>query len=222
MSSLKNSVIVHKNTRPHVKTVTKPVSKKKTRRGKRPNMKAKLENIKILGNNISSLNGKKNSFYLVIDELKPSCVMLQETKLYRKGQVKIDNYDIFETIRSYNEGGGLLTAIHKKFNPVHIPISSSSKLSENILVIEADFCGRRVRYINVYGLQENSAISDKAEFLAILDEIIQCTLDQGHYCCIQMDGNAKFGNEVIKGDPYDMSNNGKLLFDLIKELKEVL
>ena len=56
---------------------------------------------------------------------KPSVVMLQETKLYRKGTYKMENFCIFEKIRDINEGGGLMTIIHENSEPVLIPTKDS-------------------------------------------------------------------------------------------------
>ena len=44
--------------------------------------------------------------------------MLQETKFYRGGKVKHQDFIIFEKHRNNGGGGGLLTAIHVNLNPV--------------------------------------------------------------------------------------------------------
>ena len=110
----------------------------------------------------------------------------------------------------------------QKLNPVEIPIVSSSKLTENILVVESDIGKERIRFKNVYGLQETVSIWGKVDFLSIFDEVIQSAMDEGVYVCIQLDGNAKFGDIIIEGDPHEMTNNGKLLFDLIMRKNLVL
>ena len=75
----------------------------------------------IIGNNSAGLKGKLDSFKNLVKMLKPSVVMLQETKLYRKGTVLLDNFCIFEKVRETNEGGGLMTIIHESLEPVFIP-----------------------------------------------------------------------------------------------------
>ena len=87
--------------------------------------------------------------------------MLQETKIYRKGQIKVKNYNIFEKVRGQAQGGGLLTMIHENFEPIHIPRIQTSKMHENILVVEAKLGKFCVRYINAYGVQENASSSEK-------------------------------------------------------------
>ena len=132
----------------HKYATTKTVSTKKVRRGnglKSKGKKGNTQNTLIIGNNIAAFSGKKESVDLVIDDMKPSAVMLQETKLYHKGQVKVEGYDSFESLRNPNEGGGLLTLVHQKLNPVLIPIESDSKVADNVLVTEADLGLGRIR-----------------------------------------------------------------------------
>ena len=148
--------------------------------------------------------------------------MFQETKLYKKGQITLKNYCSFESIREQGQGGGLLTMIHENCYPVLIPIQNSSKMSENILVVEANIGKSRVRYINAYGVQESGSMCEKMEFLSILDQEIENSINNTCMICIQMDGNAKFGNEIIQGDPSTISNNGQLLLDLIERKSLVI
>ena len=141
--------------------------------------------------------------------------MLQETKLYRQGQIKVDNYNIFENLRGQSEGGGLLTMVHENFDPVLVPRTKSSKMDENILVVEAKLGRSRIRYLNAYGVQENGSISDKMEFFSLLDQEIENAFSNNCFVCLQMDANGKLGNEIITVDPNVISPNGRLLLELI-------
>ena len=62
----------------------------------------------------------------------------------------------------------------------------------------------------------------KVVFYSGLDGEIQAAIDSEHYICVQLDGNGKFGSSIIKGDPHQMSNNGKLLLDLITRKNLIL
>ena len=55
--------------------------------------------------------------------LKPA---VQETKLYRKGTFKLENYCVFEKVRENKEGGGLMTVIHENMEPVLIVIPTKN------------------------------------------------------------------------------------------------
>ena len=193
----------------------KNISKKKIRRGSGFNKKSSFQKYVILGNNIASFTGKKNSFVANIESLNASVVMLQETKLYRKGQVRIENYDVYENVRNSGEGGGLLTLVHENLNSVQIPLSSNSKASENILVIEADLGKERVRFINAYGPQETASKEVKIDFFSLLDQEIHLAIDCGQLVCVELDGNGKFGGDIIRGDPHEMTQNGKILYDIL-------
>ena len=52
----------------------------------------------------------------------------------QKGQLKLDGYDIFESVRVDNNGGSLLTAIHQNLSPVFICEGGEN---QEILVVEA-------------------------------------------------------------------------------------
>ena len=68
---------------------------------------------KIVGKNCSGLNGKKESFESLLKLFSPAVVMLQETKLYKRGTLKFEQFKCFEKIRSDKKGGGLMKLIHK-------------------------------------------------------------------------------------------------------------
>ena len=102
----------------------------------------------------------------MINQLKPGVVLLQESKLYEKGTLKFDDYCVFEKVRKQNEGGGLLTLVHNNLEPIMVPRENESKVSENILVVEAMLEKNKVRFINADGPQENSLIDERADCYA--------------------------------------------------------
>ena len=140
--------------------------------------------------------------------------MLQETKAKRKNKVKLNNYVLFEQIRSNSAGGGLLTAVHHSLKPVCI---SNYEDSDEIMTVEATLKGAKVRLINGYGPQESSADDIRKSFFNSLDLEVQRAKLAGTMVFIEMDSNAKLGNAFISGDPKPQSSNGKLLADVIKK-----
>ena len=189
--------------------------KKKVRRGRGFLKKCSNKSFKIIGNNAAGLKGKKDSFIVLLDDISAGVAMIQETKLYRKGTMRFNNYLCFEKVRGEGEGGGLMTLVHNSLNPVYIPTKSESKISENIMVVEARLKDKSTRFINAYGVQETASIEDKSNFYSVLDEEISLTLDSGNMLWLELDANAKFGKQIIKNDPHDMSGNGKMLLDLV-------
>ena len=51
----------------------------------------------IVGNNIVGLTSKKESLINLVNTIKPVVGMFQETKLYKKGQFKMENYLLSRT-----------------------------------------------------------------------------------------------------------------------------
>ena len=75
----------------------------------------------------------------------------------------------------------------------------------------------KVRFINGYGVQENSSEEQKRNFFQHLDLEIKKAITAGALICIQMDSNAKFGPAFIPLDPKPISDNGILLGQVIEE-----
>ena len=70
----------------------------------------------------------------------------------RKGQIKIENYEIFEVVRKNCPlGGSIMTGIHKNLSPVFI---SGGEDNLEILVVQAKIGCFDCRFINGYGPQE--------------------------------------------------------------------
>ena len=101
----------------------------------------------ILGTNAAGILNKKDSFYRNISIFNPGVFFIQESKVPRKGKIKISDYVIFERVRKVGGGGGLLTAVHKNLNPVSI----SDDTEEEVLVVQAKILNKNVRFINAYG-----------------------------------------------------------------------
>ena len=167
----------------------------------------------IIGTNCNGIISKKESLKAIIENMKYCGVFfLQETKVHRKGLVKIQNFEIFEVVRSLKSGGSILTGIHKSLQP--ILINSDDELE--ILTVQANVGSLTCRFINAYGPSEGCSQDQKTiAFYAKLDQEIKTAKLFGHMVCLQLDANAKLGRDVIKGDHHTMSPNGELLYDFI-------
>ena len=69
--------------------------------------------------------------------------------------------------------------------------------------------------INCYGPQENYSLYTRTAFFIELESRIISAKTNGKSICIQFDANSKLGKNLIPGDPYEMSPNGKILFDIL-------
>ena len=82
-----------------------------------------------MGNNCAGIKNKSESLAELINSLNPAIIFLQETKLYYKGQISIKNCKVFETNRDLGRGGGLITTVNNKFDPVEIQSDSDNPAS---------------------------------------------------------------------------------------------
>lgn len=55
-----------------------------------------------------------------------------------------------------------------------------------------------------------------------MDQYIENAYHAGALICIQIDGNRKFGNDILKGDPHKMSQNGSILLELLERKNFIL
>ena len=172
----------------------------------------------IIGQNAASLACKKDSLFSTINTLKPSCLVFQEVKFTKIGQLNIPGYHVFEKIRKDNKGGGLLTAIDNNLDPVSVDVVESTE----ILTVEFSLPIGRVRLINAYGPQEYDQTTDKANFWLSLEEEVIKAKTSGCMILIQMDANAKVGKNYIENDPNEMSPNSIFLANLITEQNLIL
>lgn len=169
----------------------------------------------MIGTNADGLATKKESFLNLIQNERPSCFMVQETKFKNVGQLKVKGYQLFERIRKNREGGGLLIGIENEMNCEPVLISVADEETE-IIVIEIDLKVMKIRLITAYGPQEDAPEELIKKFYARLEEEIDDSENNNCEAIIELDCNAKLGKEVIKGDPKEMSENGKLLWDIVQ------
>ena len=192
---LSGPYVEYRKTKQPSKTV-----KPKTRRGyghknrRRNNDKSTCQ-FSIIGSNSSGLHSKKESFFSIINNVKPSVITIQETKIYRTGSVKVPGYQVFEKVRQNNKGGGLLTAADINLNPMLI----SNKDDENeILTIQVDIGKYKMRIINGYGPQEDDNNQRILGFWQEMEAEIMKAKDNDCLVVVEMDANAKSGSKVIK------------------------
>ena len=143
--------------------------------------------------------------------LNVGAFFIQETKLYKKGQFKLDQYQVFELLRENKKGGGLAIGALKTVNPVLI---SEGDTDMEILVVQIKIGDIPVRLINGYGPQETDSEEQRLQFFARLDEECQKAKDDNVEVIMELDANAKLGKENINGDKHNLSANGQLLLNL--------
>ena len=209
--------LISKNKEKDIDNNNKTKNKNKTRRGYgKKNKKHDIEKgyeLSIVGTNSAGLTSKKESLYNIINILKPSIITIQETKHTKIGNTKIPGYQNFERLRKGRSGGGLLTSVIEDLDPVLIATANDDI---ELMTVEVNVGMEKIRIINGYGPQEHDDINSILSFWMELEAEVIKAKDDNRNILIQMDANAKLGSEIVKGDPHRMSNNGKLLFDLLE------
>ena len=109
-----------------------------------------------------------------------------------------------------------MTLVHNSLEPIFIPTKCVTKMSENILVVEATIKNKSTKFLNAYGVQETASIEEKSKFYSVLDEEISITLDSGRMMCLELDANAKLSKQIILNDPHEISGNLKMLLELVE------
>ena len=149
----------------------------------------------IMGNNSAGLLNRGESFKRNIEKCRPGVFFVQESKVRRKNQIKVNDYDIFEHIRKDKGGGGLLTAVHKSLKAVSV----SEEDETEVLVVQGNINNLKVRFINGYGPQENESEEVKSKFFNRLDLEVKSSKMSGALVCMELDANSKLGSNIIVG-----------------------
>ena len=81
--------------------------------------KSKSKSFNIFSTNSAGLKIKSSSFKNQIHSLDAATFTIQETNFTKKGNLKIEEYEVFEAIRA-KKFGGTLVGVHKALDPVLI------------------------------------------------------------------------------------------------------
>lgn len=80
----------------------------------------------------------------------------------------------------------------------------------------------KIRIINGYGPQEDDPLNTRVLFWSSLEQELVPAKNENCMVLIQVDGNAKLGKQVISQDTHVMTENGRLLFNIIERESLVL
>ena len=186
--------------------------KPQTRRG-RGKGSAKQFSLSILGNNVNGIMGKIASLKAAIEMYDfPAIITLQESKTGEQ-KCNIPGYKTFPKNRVNEGGGGLITAIAE-----NIPAVQVSDVEEDIIVVEIEVNGEKIRVFNAYGPQEPQNNQDREmsrNFWLVLEKLIVDAKNAGCMIIIQCDANAKLGKNIYPEDPHEQSENGSIVEELV-------
>ena len=200
---------MNKNVRKNLKFSTK-----KNRRKRRRCLKTINKTIRFLGVNAAGLRSKMSTFKKVVKDLKPSVFFIQETKLKEEGKIKMENYIIFEKLRTTRQnGGGLAIGCQSELNPIWVREGGEDieTLSVNIFIENM-----KIRCCTGYGCQEGELKEKKEAFWDYLDTEVIEAKKEGAGLIIQMDGNLWGGEEIVRNDPRPQNSNGLIFKNFLE------
>ena len=106
-----------------------------------------------MGVNAAGLRSKLYTFKKMIDELKPSVFLIEETKMKDAGKIKMDNYLIFEKLRKNKiNGGEPAIGCLKELNPTWV---QEGEDDVEALLVNIFVKNMQVRCCIAYGCQES-------------------------------------------------------------------
>ena len=162
--------------------------------------------------NAPGLCKKMHSIKYQIKEVNAAVFTVQETNFKKKGRLKCEEYEIFESIRQNKEKGGCLICIHKSLDPVLIE-EYSEKFE--LIVTEVKIANKEIRIRTGYGPQETWSDEDKMPFYVALEEEVVKAQAEGKSIIMELDANCKLGTEYIPNDPQPMSGSGKIMAGIV-------
>ena len=115
--------------------------KTKNNRRVRKSSKDISKKVRFLGVNAAGLRSKMMTFKKVLTDLNPTVFSVQETKMKNVGNIKIDDYVIFEKIRKKKEnGGGIAIGCKEALKPVWV-----REGHDNVETLSIDICVKNLR-----------------------------------------------------------------------------
>ena len=160
-------------------------------------------------NGAGIVNGKMDSLRNEVKAVGATVVTVQETHSRRKGRIQMDDMVVFESIRT-KKGGGTICAIHQDLDPKLI-----EEYNDPFELLVVEVSGNK-RIITRYGPQETWEEERRLPFFLKLEEEIVKAVMAGKAVIIEMDANAKLGKKHIPDDPYEITQNAKLLEGIIE------
>ena len=181
---------------------------KKEKRRQRKKMKPHKTSIRFLGVNANGLKPRFLTFKKVMKDLNPSVFFVEETKFQEEGELKLENFMIFELTRASRDGGGgLALGVVKELCPVLVRKGDDKVEAMSIDILVKNM---RIRCCIAYGCQESSHVEKKDAFWTFIEEEAKSAWSAGSGFILHFDGNLWAGSTIIPGDPRPQNNNGKL------------
>ena len=105
-----------------------------------------------------------------------------------------------------------MLGVHVGLKPVLI---QEYNATFELIVVEIIVADKDNRVLTGYGPQENWELAEKTPFYNALDEQIDAVELLGKSVIVAMEANAKFGIEIVQGDPHKQTPKGAMLAGIV-------
>ena len=129
-----------------------------------------------------------------------------------KSLLTLGGYRCFATVRG-DSGGGLLIACLTSLKPTLI---FEGDCECEVLVVQVVVGNKLLRIIAGYGPQECAPPVVRDKYRSTIEAQVERSYLAACMVLVAEDANAKLGPTIIPGDPHPMSENGRMMHDMIK------
>ena len=189
--------------------------KRKTQKRRYKKIREKLTKFTVLYSNIRHLKTKTNSLERIVEEEKPTVIILVETKLGEEEDYKIEGYDEKPMNRNEN-GGGILIFVRNEIKHITVIVKKEEEGVE-ALWITINNGRNNIRIGAVYAPQESRTPVGKLKIMykKLREQIKEAKTKNQHILMIG-DFNCKVG-KYLKNNKEEVTSGGKMLLNMIKD-----
>ena len=194
--------------------------KKKIHRGRK-----KTKKIKFFYNNINGLTSKTGSLKAIIQSLLPDVVVLCKTKLSKATSGLLNNIfnkNQFKVFSKFTKAGKEEIVVAIRNNAFQSSLEVTSSNLNTIMSASCSTGNNKIRVMVGYAPQEDDDIEFREEFFQELElEITNC-IAGGDIPFEVCDFNAKIVSSTTFPQGIPISDNRKLLWDIVNEQKMII
>ena len=169
------------------------------------------KNVKLFGINCAGIKSKLKTFDFILNDLKPTIWMLQETKLRPHEKIAceaLNDYQVFYLNRQISQGGGIALGVEKSLEST---LLNEGEKDIEVLSVKIFVEKFPIRIVTAYGPQENDLVDKKHRFWEFIENEVNNAELEEEGIILQMDGNLHAGECLIKYYPNSQNQNGKLI-----------
>ena len=203
--------LYHNSKHPQVKS---GLNKSKYRGRGNKNQRNKIFSIFLT--NLRGFQSKEYSLWRIINKIKPSMILMNETQLTGRMKANLNPYTTWTKNRSVQSGGGVATSISPQYKDTTVGVGEGQFNDEYIITRVANF-SPALNVVNCYGEQRKLKNTEvEAKWSRLMKELANVRA-RNEFCLLAGDLNKLVGCDFlgIPGNHSELSYGGKLLRELL-------